>query len=238
MSSLISKKFISKIKPDGFKESLEDFLGVEKILKINVNNQVFSLSISPSYIKELIIGFLISQNILDNSHLIKNLDIFEKNNEIIANIYLEDVKIEKNCRNVLKSNFKIKSQNLFKLFKDFQKNAKLFKLTGAFHSAALAEEDRIIFLVEDISRNNTIDKIIGYAFLKGISLSNKLLLVSCRISYQIVSKIVKTGIPIVVSRSAPTSLAVELAEKSNITVIGFLREERFNVYSHSYRIII
>ena len=132
--------------------------------------------------------------------------------------------------------FKIDVEKLFSLFKDFQKKSELYKSTGCIHCAALADSENIIFLAEDIGRHNAVDKVIGYALLNEITLRNKVLLISGRISSEMVLKAGKWKIPVIVSRSAPTSLAITLAEKIGLTVIGFLRGKRCNIYTHSQRV--
>jgi FdhD protein len=92
-------------------------------------------------------------------------------------------------------------------------------------------------LAEDIGRHNAVDKVIGYCLLEGISFSDKIMLASGRLSSEIVSKCAKWSIPIVASRTAPTSLALEIAEKSGLTVVGFIRTDRLNVYTNPQRII-
>jgi FdhD protein len=120
--------------------------------------------------------------------------------------------------------------------KAFHKRSLGYRETGGVHSAALAEKDNILIVREDIGRHNTVDKILGYAMLNSINLSDKVILISGRISSEIVLKTIKTKIPMIVSRSAPTDQAVEHARDSNITLIGFVRGQRMNVYSGLGRI--
>ena len=118
-----------------------------------------------------------------------------------------------------------------------QEKAKLFKLTGGVHSCALADKQGSITLfTEDISRYNTIDKILGEVFLKDIPREDAIILTSCRITSDILIKIAFGKIPIIVSRAAPTDKAVELAKKLGITLIGFVRERGMNIYTYPERI--
>jgi FdhD protein len=108
---------------------------------------------------------------------------------------------------------------------------------GGTHAAVLFDTaGRAITLAEDIGRHNAMDKAIGYCLLRGIPLHDKVLLTSGRASYEMASKAVRVGIPIVASVSAPTSLAVQLAEDRGLTLIGYLRGGRMNVYTHPERI--
>jgi FdhD protein len=108
---------------------------------------------------------------------------------------------------------------------------------GGTHAAVLFDTSgRAITLAEDIGRHNAMDKAIGYCLLRGIPLHDKVLLTSGRASYEMATKALRVGIPIVASVSAPTSLAVQLAEDRGLTLIGYLRGGRMNVYTHPERI--
>jgi FdhD protein len=118
-----------------------------------------------------------------------------------------------------------------------QERAVFFKLTGGVHSCALADKNgSIILFSEDISRYNTIDKILGEAFVNDISTEDKIILTSCRITSGILRKIITGKVSLIISRAAPTDRTIELAERAGVTLIGFVRGERMNIYSHPQRI--
>jgi FdhD protein len=114
----------------------------------------------------------------------------------------------------------------------------VFDATGGLHAAACFGTDgRLTVLREDVGRHNAVDKVVGHFGLEGrLPLSDQLLLVSGRMSFEIVQKAAIAGIPILCAVSAPSSLAVEAADRLGQTVVGFLRGDRFNVYSHPERI--
>jgi len=95
-----------------------------------------------------------------------------------------------------------------------------------------------VVVCEDIGRHNAVDKAVGYCLLRGISLRDKVLVSTGRASYDMVAKGVRLGVPILASISSPTSLAVELAEALNCTLLGYLRGRTFNIYTHGWRIVV
>jgi len=108
---------------------------------------------------------------------------------------------------------------------------------GGVHAAALCEADgQVIVVCEDVGRHNAVDKAVGHCLLQGIPLDRTMLLCSGRLSYEMVTKAIRVGIPILASISTPTALAVRLADQFGLTVVGYLRADRMTIYTHPERI--
>ena len=116
--------------------------------------------------------------------------------------------------------------------------SEIWEITGGAHCSVLFSDGRLIARSEDIGRHNTVDKVVGYAILKNIDLSTCVLGCSGRQPAMMVSKVANAGIPIVISRSAPTDKGIRTADLAGVTLICFARENRFTVYAHPDRIIL
>jgi len=131
----------------------------------------------------------------------------------------------------------IHSSFIYSLMQKFQKMSELFLQTGGVHSVGLCTPAEILFHKEDIGRHNAVDKILGECLSQNLVTSDKILLLSGRMATEIVQKAGRAGIQILLSKSAPTSMAIDMANKIGMTLVGFVRGERMNVYSHPKRII-
>lgn len=233
----------------------EDSIAIEKRIRILVNGvEILSLYCTPLMIRELVVGIMMTEGIIKGAWCTERMSIVygdEVEVDISAEgeVLTEGAVITSGCvggitfpkRMALKKindPFQIKSDRIIELFKTFQNSSELFKLTGCVHSAAISDGYNIVCLAEDIGRHNAVDKTIGYMLLENISFEGKIMLASGRLSSEIVSKCAKWGIPIVASRTSPTSLAVEIAEKTGVTLVGFVRAGRMNIYANHERIIL
>ncbi|MFH1958018.1 MAG: formate dehydrogenase accessory sulfurtransferase FdhD [bacterium] len=230
----------------------------ENPFTILVNGQeIVTLLCSPYKLEYLAAGFLLSEGLIRDSTLIKNVilgknghyaDIeLDKDFQVTQDFFQKRI-ISSGCGRgssfnnpedckPLNSNIRITHKQVADLMKRFQEKSALFKKTGGVHSAALCNQNKIEIFAEDIGRHNAIDKIFGECFFKKIDTREKIILTTGRVSSEILIKIAKRAIPILISRSAPTDLAVGLAEGMNVTLVGFARGKRMNIYSHDVRII-
>ncbi|MCS7180209.1 MAG: formate dehydrogenase accessory sulfurtransferase FdhD [bacterium] len=220
-------------------EKVDDKVVEEKCLKIYLNGkEITTLSILPEKVEYLIYGFLFTNNFIEKLKDIKNL-------EISGNICkIEIFKKVKNfyCKNFskskkIKSEFKISYDKILSLIRKFQNMSEIYKNTGGVHSCGLTNSEKLIIFAEDISRHNAFDKVVGESLFKKINFENSIIFTSGRITSDIVIKGIKVQIPMIISVSAPTYYSIEIADNYNITLIGFARGKRFNVYTHKWRVL-
>jgi len=231
---------------------------IEEIpLDIFVNNEFYAaLMCTPIEEKELAVGFLFSEGVISSMNSIKSIEKKYENrvciildNEIIIDhnstraitsgcgkgsihvISLEECSIK-----FIENNNSFAIVDILKLMNEFNNKSELFKQTGGVHSCCICSADSILVFSEDIGRHNALDKVVGKALMNNIGLKNKLVMTTGRISSDIVVKVAKAGIPIIVSHSAPTSLALSIAKAANITIIGFARGSRMNIYCNQHRL--
>lgn len=248
------KKKIYRIDKETLKD-FEDSIAIEKRVKIMVNgSEVLSLYCTPLMIRELVIGIMMTENIIKGSWCSERMSILygedvEVDIAAEGEVSTEGAVVTSGCiggitfpkrlnLKTIEDSFQISSKRILSLFKEFQRASELFNLTGCVHSAAISDGDNILCLAEDIGRHNAVDKVIGYMLLENISFQGKIMLASGRLSSEIVSKCARWGIPVVASRTSPTSLAVEIAEKAGVTLVGFVRAGRMNIYANHKRVIV
>ena len=221
--------------------------------------ELVTLLCSPKSLHYLALGFLLSEGIIKEKSEIESINIEEK--QECSLIYIRtcgDRKLslyEKSKYSLMKTssgaatmdnNFgqelfiknhvTIHYKNIIDLMDSFISRSEIFQNTGGVHSAALADGDSILLFHEDVGRHNALDKVIGEAFDKGINYKDKFILTSGRISSEMLSKAAKRGISVFISRSAPMDLALKLGGKINMTIIGFVRGQRMNIYTGKERV--
>jgi FdhD protein len=145
--------------------------------------------------------------------------------------------IEQKCPILTKTDFKVSEEFIKTLTEVLAKNQVFFKHTGGLHAAMILNKAEKCFLREDIGRHNALDKVIGAALQQNLlPLTDVVLIMSSRASFELIQKAAMAGISIMACVGSPSSLAIETAQVLGITLIGFLREESFNVYTHTDRI--
>jgi FdhD protein len=239
----------------------EDEVVTEYALTLFINDEEFSTIVcSPVHMEELIVGFLASEGLVREISEIQEITIDEKQgfayvtteHEMNFNQQFYNKRYITSCCGKSRQSFyfyndahtakeitvktRISIQQIFNLLKRMQDSSVIFKSTGGVHNAALCHNDDVIFTRTDIGRHNALDKIYGYCLEHKISLEDKVIAFSGRVSSEILLKVSKIGIGIILSKSAPTALALDMADELGITIIGFIRGGTLNIYTHPERI--
>lgn len=234
---------------------LEDGEVVEESLScFSVNGkELATFMCSPTGLEQLGIGFLYNESLIEGIDEVASLHISDHN---CVDIWLthdiappERTIITAGCGGgvtfddlsaehpPLDSTRTTTTGHLAGLMKQLHLGAALYRRSRGIHTAILADETQVRLQVEDVGRHNCIDKIAGAALQAGIDTRDHLLLSSGRISSEMLNKARRMGIPIIASRTSPTSLSVALAEAWNITIVAYLRGSRMRVYTHPQRIL-
>jgi len=206
-----------------------DEVVIEYELTIIVNQQEYKkILCSPESFEELVIGELITEEIMSTMDDIDDIIIDELNKT--AHVLLNDlVKHERSINQINREELLV-LHKISTLFKTFVSSSNLFRSTGGVHSCAIVDDKGIVFHQDDISRSNAVNKVIGFCYKNNIFIEDKLLFTSCRLSSEIIKKVIRSGIGIIISKSAPTDVAIKLAKKNNIILFGFVRGNSMNRY--------
>jgi len=247
---------LTRIREDGEHED-EDFVAVEEPLHIRVcvdECETFAVIMrTPGDDEALSLGFLYSEGAINQFDDVRKVRKLGENEiEVWLRRRLDfksrDLIVNSSCGvcgrtflyiiSTLKSDVSVSREVIFSLPEKLRESQKAFSITGGLHAAALFSlKGELIYLFEDVGRHNAVDKAVGRLLMdKRIPLNEGILQVSGRLGYEIVVKGIRAGIPIICGISAPTSLAIDLAEEAGVTLIGFLRGRSFNVYSHKERV--
>lgn len=244
----------------------DDYLAIEEALEIRLagTEPVITMR-TPGYDRELAAGLMLSEgvaHIKDDFEVIDHL-VGQPNVLQIVLKRFNTIKAERLERSSLSNSacgvcgkkklnleamqglpplvysYQLTHQLLSSLPKVLHSHQKLFAQTGGLHAAALFDsEGHLIVLREDVGRHNAVDKLNGWALLNDkLPLSDRIMLLSGRASFELIQKCIMARVPVVCAISAPSSYAVQLAREFGITLVGFLRDGRFNIYSGSERIL-
>lgn len=130
----------------------------------------------------------------------------------------------------------LKSNNIIEIAKALNSHQPLFNLSGAVHGAAYISDNQWVCVYEDVGRHNAVDKVIGDVFLQEKMTTQSILVLSGRVSFELMQKAINAAIPVIIAIGAPSSLAISAAIQFNITLIGFTKNNKFNVYHGNNRI--
>jgi len=222
------------------------------------NNELVTLLCSPVNLDYLAVGFLSSEGFLKSRDEVKSI-LADKKSGVVRVQTIKDVTLAQDILHKrmitsgcgrgasfysaadistgkVESRIQVSSDQVLDLVRRFQLGSQTYIETHGVHSAALCDKKRIIVFSEDIGRHNAVDKIFGQCLLEDIPTDNKMVITSGRITSEIVYKVARQYVPIIVSISAPTDLGVKIAENLGITLISSVRGNRMNIYTNDWRL--
>ncbi|MDC7719436.1 formate dehydrogenase accessory sulfurtransferase FdhD [Priestia megaterium] len=262
MNSTVKKRTVLKFK-NGEMESVEDKIVTEFPVTVKINEEEFvTMVCSPQYIEDMVIGYLASEGVIRAYKDIKNIWVQEKEGYVHVTIdklnpYFQNLQNKRyitSCCGASRQGFvfindaltakkmndisvELSIKDCFQLMNKLQQSAATFQETGGVHNAALCDKNGFMLSRMDIGRHNALDKLYGYCLKHHISIRDKVVVFSGRISSEILLKVAKIGCEVVLSKSAPTELALNLAEELGITTVGFIRNNSLNIYTCPERIL-
>ncbi|NLL42221.1 MAG: formate dehydrogenase accessory sulfurtransferase FdhD [Firmicutes bacterium] len=217
---------------DGEKSAVQDRVIVEHDLAVYVNGELFvDMLCTPKDLECLVYGHLFAEGVIGSKADVEKLTIDGQRADVILKP-AEQAGPKKLGNKVL-----LQAEDIFSAIGAFHGQSELFAATGGVHNCELHHLNGEKIFMEDLGRHNAGDKALGKALLEEWDLSQVFMITSGRVPKYMAQKAINTGISIVISKSAPTDQAVELARAHNLTLCGFVRGNRMNIYSAPERIL-
>ncbi len=229
---------------------------VETPVSLTVNGEVWlTFMCTPVNLEEMAVGFLYNEGIIESmdevadarlcehgdnvdvwlSHAVQQPTSWKRTSGCTGGVTAVDL-LAKPDVSFDGSRPKIPPEAIMGLVEQLMQAQSLYRETGGVHSSALSDGERIVISAEDIGRHNTLDKIAGLCLMNNLWPETRLLITTGRISSEMLQKAARMQVPILISRTSPSSLSIEMAERYGITLIGYARTHRFNVYSNQQRV--
>ena len=229
---------------------------VEAPVSLTVNGEVWqTFMCTPVDLEAMAVGFLYNENIIQRMDEVADarLCVHGDNVDVWLNRSVEQPKswrrtsgcaggltaVETLARVDVSFNSnepKFDPEKISGLVENLFESQELYRETGGVHTSVLSDGERVVFSAEDIGRHNTLDKIAGKCVMNNVFPETKILISTGRISSEMLQKAARLGAPILISRTSPSSLSIEMAELYGITLIGYARRHRFNVYTNAQRV--
>lgn len=219
------------------------------------DREILSIATLPTHLKQLFIGFLVSEGILlrreeiiecrvDNAARIVMVELdvpqervaaLEKKGMLTSGCaggVIFSVESASRPRQKSPTRLKVSASTIIKRMQELDRYPGIYSVTRGVHAASLADQEQTLVILEDLGRHNAVDKIVGHCFLNQIDTSDKLLLSTGRITSEVLIKAARSNFPIVISRSSASSIAIATAKQQQIDVATYVRGGRFNYFSH------
>lgn len=234
---------------------IEGELIVESPVVLYVNGELWlTFMCTPNNLEALALGFLYNEGVINSLDQVIDVHICDSGD--IIDVWLgrqvdkpKEWKRTSGCTGgytatdlqsitpEINNGMTLKADYVRNLVERLFESQDLYSKTGGVHTSILTDGELVNVMAEDVGRHNSLDKIAGMCMLENISVTKKILLTTGRVSSDMLQKAARIGASIVISRTSPTSMSIELAEKWGITLIGYARRDRFNLYTHPGRII-
>ncbi len=258
-SDLTTERTILRYQKGSF-TAVRDRVTPERSLHIEINGKrLISMLCSPAQQKELAVGFLYSEGFLDSCDQIRQIDLRKEEDRILLELSGVTIDMEERVKSItltsgcgrgailcdvmdsltglkVSGSVTMAPEQILESMKALQKRSATYLSTGGTHSATVTDGETVLMFAEDIGRHNAVDKVLGACLLAGIPVTGKALMASGRISSEIILKVARSGVPILVTRAAATDQVIEIAETLGITLVGFARGQRMNIYTCPERI--
>lgn len=235
---------------NGIAENVKENVVKDETITLTINGEISrSLSAIEDSLKEFAVGYLFNENMVKSLDDIGEINV--DGNQIHAEI--DDTLLKTNetvlCSdsaggwrskiktvNPIESDFQVSAKELIARIEELKDNAEIWQATGGTHVAGIVHNGEFV-VKEDVSRHVAVDKVIGYGILNDFDLSNSYVIYSGRMPADMVIKMTRVGVPVLASNAAPAHSGYKIAKKGNVTLVGFLRGQRCNIYNNQNRVI-
>ncbi|WP_081841380.1 formate dehydrogenase accessory sulfurtransferase FdhD [Alicyclobacillus macrosporangiidus] len=247
---------------DGQFQQTDDVVAAEYALTIWVNDQEMATVVcTPEHLEDLVVGFLASEGVIRRLDQLLDLQIARQRgtarvrtatsvtfNQAFYNkryigsccgkgrqmfYYYNDAQLAKRVDDPVR----IRPDQVLARMQEMEAQADLWRETGGVHMASLCTPDGLVLSRADIGRHNALDKLYGHALRHGMDVAGHVITFSGRLSSEVLLKVAKIGVGVVIAKSAPTALALDIAQETGVTAIGFVRHGGFHVYTHPWRVV-
>ena len=229
---------------------------VETPVSLTVNGEVWlTFMCTPVHLEAMSVGFLYNESVIESMDEVEDVRVCEHGDNVdvwlnrsveqptswrrtsgcTGGVTAVDLLAKPNVH-FDRNSLRLSPEAIGHLVEMLFESQELYRETGGVHTSALSDGEKIVLSAEDIGRHNTLDKIAGLCLMNNVFPEARILITTGRISSEMLQKAARMNVPILVSRTSPSSLSIEMAERYGITLIGYARRHRFNVYSNLQRV--